>query len=167
MPPIVPEPVDCENLEIDHPACPDRKLNGSVLATSDDPPDEDNYLEPVTMDDPNDIPPEEEDLAMVEETSDSWPDPSTEDTPEDTFEESTTVATDGLRHPTSPVPHDKGELTMFSTTIWTKSLDEKLYSNVNILDLAGDNLDTETDTDWGVVASIVCLVLVLAILTGE
>ena len=167
MAPIVPDRVDCLKLQGVHPACPDPNPDGHVLATSDGLPDEDSHLDPVTLDDPKVVTPEEGDPAMAEEGVNDWPDQGTEDTSEDVFEESTKVAIDGLPHPASPGPHDQGEMTTVSSIIRTQSLDKLPPNNILISDLAGNHLDTETDPDWGVVASIVCIVLGLAVLTGE
>ena len=65
MAPIIPDRADCRKLQGVHPACPEPQPDGHVLATSDGLPDEDHDLDLITLDDPNNVPPEEEDPAIL------------------------------------------------------------------------------------------------------
>ena len=152
MPPLIPDSVDCSKIPFSHPACP---LTSSDLSghdgsdqTSVGPPD---AGEPGLV--VNHGPEGTDHVAGVDVVDDT----------KTLLEE----AKDSLPHPASPALHEQGEVTTMATTIMTQSRDEITTDITTVSDPMEDPDDHEPDTDWVMVGSMICIILVMAILAGE
>ena len=152
MAPLIPDRVDCDRLTVAHPSCP---------STSSVVPDRDGPDEPLVG------PPGAGEPGLEVDDSPDWTHQDPGLVVADDNKEMTEEVKDNLPHPASPPLHEQGEETTLAATITTQGMDE-ISTDVTIVSDAIDNHeDHENDTDWVMVGSMVCIILVMAILAGE
>ena len=152
MAPLIPDRVDCAKLGIAHPSCP---------STSSVVPDRDGPDEPLVG------PPDAGEPGLEVVDSPDWTNQDPGLDLEDPNKGLTEEVKDNLPHPASPPLHEQGEGTTLATTIVTQGMAE-ISTEVTIVSGTIDNHeDHESDTDWVMVGSLVCIALVMAILAGE
>ena len=152
MPPIIPDSIDCEKLTIAHPACPS---TNPVFSDRDGP--EGSLVGPPDAGEPG----------LVVDNGPGWTDPIAGVALEDGTKKLTEGVKDSLPHPASPTLPEQGEVTTMSTNIVTQGMDEVSTDITIVSDPISNHDDHSDDTDWVMVGSMVCIILVMAVLTGE
>ena len=152
MAPLIPDRVDCAKLEIAHPSCP---------STSSVVPDRDGPDEPLVG------PPDAGEPGLEVDDSPDWTHQDPGLVVVDDNKEMTEEVKDNLPHPASPPLHEQGEETTLAATIVTQGMDEISTEVTIVSDTIANHEDHESDTDWVMVGSLVCIILVMAILAGE
>ena len=152
MAPLIPDNVDCDKLKVAHPAC---RSTSSVFTDRDGP------------DGPTVSPPDVGEAGLAVDNGPDWTDGVTGMAEVDDTHKMSEEVPDTLPHPASPSLNEQGEVTTMAATTVTQGMDE-ITTNVTIVsDPIDDHNDPENDTDWAMVGSTVCIILVMAVLAGE
>ena len=151
MAPLIPDRVDCDQLKVAHPSCP---------STTSVVPDRDSPDEPLVG------PPDAGEPGLEVDDSPNWTNQDPGLDMKDDNKEMTEEVKVSLPHPASPPLHEQGEETTLATTIVTQGMDEISTDVTIVSDTIDNHEDHENDTDWVMVSSMVCIILVMAVLAG-